>query len=410
MRKLRWEKELWRALKNPVELQELSRGVSVTSTQDFGIVVKKADGPFVWDIFGKRYFDFSSSVGVMNLGHKIPEIKGVVMRQIDLVDQVPDHDWPNATATLLKKRLCEITPGKFPKKVFLSNSGTEAVEAAIKLLLADRPERKCFVSFEGAFHGRTGYALALNGSKPVHREHFPKSLEVYKLPFPEKNHVVCDDWREKCTKLFHRLLGRVNAVFIELVQGEGGINVVDYDLVTELRDFLRHRGIKLVVDEVQTGLYRTGAMFACEHYGLEPDILCLGKSLGGDFPLAATVARAELDFDKPGRHSGTFGGSPVPAAAAMTVLELMESLDRGLLSKNYVTLSGFAPEGLGLMRRWRFPDAETRDAFVKEAKARGILLLGAGTKNVRFMPQINIPTQLLEEALQILRSIDIPHL
>ncbi|MBI4087492.1 MAG: aminotransferase class III-fold pyridoxal phosphate-dependent enzyme [Candidatus Liptonbacteria bacterium] len=414
MTHLKWEQELAELLKDPDMLLRLAKDVSITTTQDFRFVSMSGNGPFIWDANGKRYFDFHSAVGSMNLGHAVHKVEEAIFRQGFLLDQFSDQDVPNAVSTLLKLRLTQITPGRFPKKVFLCNSGTEAIEGAIKMLLAARPERRYFISFVGAFHGRTLGSLALHGSKDINRERFPQSLEVIRLPFPEVGKYADENdwWRKFFISMGAGNILRpwVNGVFIELVQGEGGINVADPRIVQSLCRFLKGHGIKLVVDEIQTGFYRTGKLFACEHYGIEPDIICFGKAAGGSLPFGAVVANADLDFDKPGRLSNTFGGSQKVAAAALTVIELMQSLDMDLLKRNIEILTDFAPEGLGLMRRWRFESKELRDAFVMEAENRGVHLLGAGRANVRFMPQVNIPTELLEEALAILRSIDIPHL
>lgn len=397
---MKWEDEL--ALIDRDALLELARTCSVTSTQDFSLVLCRAEGPFVVDWQGRKYFDFSSGVGTANVGYSHPDVCYALSRYAYRGTIIGDNDWPNAAASLLKARLCEITPGNFSKKVFLSNSGTEAVEAAIKLLIAKRPERKSFIAFHGAFHGRTGYALALNRSKKVHRKHFPQALKVYHLPFLDR---YAGEDEVLLRNLYSVIpLDEVNAVFVELVQGEGGINVAS-DQLLKLFEMLRQEDVKIVVDEVQTGFYRTGKMFACEHYGLEPDIICLGKALGGGLPIGATVARAELDFDEFGRHSNTFGGTMPVAAAALTVIEILQSLDAEELEERIKVLSAFAPEGLGLMRRRRFPSIAARDAYIAAAHERGVVLLGAGQQNVRFMPPVNVEISHLHDAIEILKSI-----
>ncbi|MBI4119307.1 MAG: aminotransferase class III-fold pyridoxal phosphate-dependent enzyme [Parcubacteria group bacterium] len=409
-KRMRWEREL--ELTDMPTFLELAKSVAVTSTQDFSLVLDRASGPFLWDCAGRRYFDFSSGVGTANVGYSHPSVCYAISRYARRGTIIGDNDWPNAVATLLKAKLCEITPGNFPKKVFLSNSGTEAVEAAIKLLISKRPDRTSFIAFRGAFHGRSGYSLALNGSKKIHRRHFPRALKVYHLPFPDAydsrdSASLMRYWMEVHRCLRSEIpLEEVNGVFIEMVQGEGGINVADEGML-RLIEILRKEGVKIVVDEVQTGFYRTGKLFACEHYGLEPDILCLGKALGGGLPIGATVSRAELDFEEFGRHSNTFGGNTPVAAAALTVIEILQSLDLKELEERIRVLSEFAPEGLGLMRRRRFPSAAARNEYVKAAHGRNVILLGAGEQNVRFMPPVTTTKQELEDAIEILRSIEI---
>lgn len=413
-RLLPWEKQLkdLRLLPNGA-FSSLARSLSITTTQDFGVIVERAEGPFIWDADGKKYVDLSSGAGSANLGYAVPEIIEAVSREWFRCSGVPAQDWPTKTTILLERRLCDITPGSFEKKVFFCSSGTEAIEGAIKILHDSAPDRRTFFHFRGSFHGRTPGSLSLHGSKPIQRDGFPLALKsVYNFDFPEvgTNYGQWLDnfWAKVKAKKID--LGRVNAVFLELVQGEGGINVMDPSPLAVFLMIMRDHGIRVVADEVQTGFYRTGKLFACEYYRLEPDIICLGKSLCTGFSMGATVAKAELDFDRPGRLSNTMGGVAVSAAAALTAIDLFKELDQSLLGENINLLSMFAPEGLGLMRRWRFAAAEDRQRFIDEAKARGVFLLGSGEKNVRFMPQVNIPTQLLEETLQTLRSIDIPHL
>jgi len=409
-KRMQWEREL--AVLDSAALLEFAGRYSITSTQDFSLILERGSGPFLWDCTGKKYFDFSSGVGTANIGYSHPDVCDVISRYAKRGTIIGDNDWPNAAATLLKAKLCEITPGNSSKKVFLSNSGTEAVEAAIKLLISERPNRTSFIAFRGAFHGRTGYSLALNASKKVHRRHFPLALKVYYLPFLDAyesrdSTSLLRYWMEVHSYLRSEIsLEEVNGVFIEMVQGEGGINVADKEML-KLIEMLREEGVKIVVDEVQTGFYRTGKLFACEYYGLEPDIICLGKALGGGLPIGATVSRAELDFDEFGRHSNTFGGNAIAAAAALSVIEILRSLDAKEMEERVRILSEFAPEGLGLMRRKRFPSAAARNAYVKTAHELGVVLLGAGEQNVRFMPPITTTKQELEKAIEILRSIEI---
>lgn len=388
---------------------ELAKQFSVTSTQEPHFIIERAEGPFVWDREGKRYFDFTSGVGVANLGYKIPKIREAIVRQLESgVLNFDDNLWPNPWATLLRKRLSEVTPGRFPKKVFLSNSGAEAIEAAIKILVGSRPERTSFIAFDGAFHGRTGYALALNGSKIAHRKYFPKAFTVYRLPFPDESELGDPEgWLHSVKGRFKNIIPfeEVNAVFLEWVQGEGGVNIAAKSPMVEFLAFVREHDIFIVTDEIQTGFYRTGRLWAGDHYGFEPDIMCLGKSLAAGIPMGATVIRENLDFTERGRHSNTFGGNAVASVAALTNLEIMESLDRSEIEAKANLLKEFAPEGLGLMRRRRFGNAEIREKYIAEALEKGVILFASGEKSVRFMPPVTISREELKAGIRILQSI-----
>lgn len=397
---------------NQKRLCELARELSVTTTQDFSVALAKADGSFVWDYNGKKYHDFHSSVGTANFGHNHPRILWPLMNFFNEngIFHIGCNEYVHEWAAKLMTRLCAITPGNFEKKVFLCNSGTESVEAALKIMmdyhLRNNPRKNIYLAFKGGFHGRTLGALAFNASKEVHRRGFPgfASTDVIHIPFPEigssKDPIL------ELAKLAKKVpLRRIGGIIFELVQGEGGINVADVGRMRALVNFLREHGALICVDEVQTGMYRTGTLFACEQYGIEPDIICLGKSLGGGLPIGATVIRKELDFKERGRHSNTFGGNPLVCVAASAAIEVARSLNEDELKKKIDILAEFAPEGLGMMRRKRFNAVEERDAYIERAKQRGVLLIGAGEKNVRFMPPVNISEKNLRNAINILKKI-----
>lgn len=394
-----WEERLRKLTHN--ELLVIAKEFSIRSTVFNNFIPKSADGVMIKDWNGRTYLDFTSGVGCNNLGYGNPRVtKAIIQQVIKGILNFPDNDWYNPWATLLKKKLCEITPGEFPKKVFLSNSGSEAIEAAVKILLKNRPRKKKFFSFKGAFHGRTGYALALNASKPIHTQHFPLALETYKLNFPEQNSF--NDF-EGCLRAFD--FREFNAVFVELVQGEGGINVADQRDIVKTLNFLKTNDVKVVVDEVQTGMMRTGKMFACEHYGIEPDIICLGKGLASGMPIGATVAKAELDFPESGCHSNTFGGNAVSSAAALETIELLEELDMKKFEHNVKIFDSFGCGGLGMMRKMVCRDGIQRDLIMDLALGNGLILLGAGACNIRLTPPLIIEPEELLDGLKILQKI-----
>ncbi len=346
----------------------------------------------------------------------------------------PGNEWFNAPSVVLKRELCRITPGAMnvDKKAFLSNSGTEAVEAAIKMCLARRfallshaenplerqrvEGRKVFCAFGGAFHGRTGFSLSLNCSKQHHTEGYfldeetpgdlsvglkvkRRAIPVRHLPFPE----VGD------TKLFDDIFDQIPwddtlAIFIELVQGEGGIKVIDGGCLNRLVAKCREMGVYIVVDEVQTGMMRTGKMFACDHFDLIPDIICLSKALGGgETAIGATIARAEFDFERQGRHSNTFGGSPRPCEAALRNIDKLENLDMTELRKK-ILLLGSISRGLGLMRRIKFETPNVRDEVCRMCVEKGLLVIPAGESALRLMPPLNIDMTNLLKGIQILKK------
>ncbi|MEK7146756.1 MAG: aminotransferase class III-fold pyridoxal phosphate-dependent enzyme [Patescibacteria group bacterium] len=395
------------------EVLQISKEYSITSTiVDYSFVPWKAKKDFIWGKNGKQYIDFHSGVGCNNLGHANSQIFKAISRQLYGfgIINVPANDYPSPLATDLSEVLCGITPGKFPKKVFLSNSGTEAVEAAIKMCFKHNLKRKKFFSFQGAFHGRTLGALALTSSKPIQKQDFPNALgdgNVHHLPFPEQNNgLPFFDWNFYFKKNGIDL-ETFNAIFIELVQGEGGINVADRKNLTNLIKLLRENGVSIVIDEVQTGIMRTGRMFACYHYGIEPDIICLGKGLGSGMPIGATVAKAEYDFSERGCLSNTFGGNAIAAVAALETIKIFNSWHTGdykKLEEKIKMLSDFSDSGLGMMRRIVCDSQEERNEIINRAYDKGLILLGAGEKNIRLMPPIIISKESLKEASKILES------
>jgi len=390
------------------EALNFAKNNSVTTTQDFSVLVAKAEGPFLWDVNGKRYLDFHSSFGTANFGHNNAKILSRIQKFISKygVFHSGVNEYPNKWAIELMDKLINIVPLRFDKKVFLCNSGTEAVECALKIMidynLRNHPEKNIYLGFEGGFHGRTLGSLIFNASKEIHHRGFPKfeGIEVVHLPFPEVNSDA-----DPTGVLFSNIsVRKVGGIIFEIVQGEGGINVADWLKLRKFLTFLKRYGVIVAIDEVQTGMCRTEEIFACKEYGLNPDIICLGKSLGGGLPIGATVIKKELDFKEIGRHSNTFGGNPLVCAAASAVIDVATEIDKKVLQNNIKILRSFASEGLGMMRRKRFATVQARDDYVERAKEKGILLAATGEKNVRFMPPVNIDADILTKALRILEQ------
>ncbi|WP_455392152.1 acetyl ornithine aminotransferase family protein [[Eubacterium] cellulosolvens] len=421
---------------NAKKIIEMDEKYIMTATKLSPIVVKRASGALVEDVDGNTYLDFTCGASVTNLGHCPPNVVEAIKAQVEKVMHFAGTDFYYEYQAKLAKKLTEITPGSFPKKVFFVNSGAESVEAAIKCCKWST-QRKRFISFMGAFHGRTMGAVSLTGSKPVHRNRYMPMMPgvthipyaycyrcPYKLTYPD-----CDIW---CAKILDELYfnsflppDEVAALFFECVQGEGGYIVPPIEFIPELARIMKKHGILMVDDEVQAGFGRTGKLFACEHYGVEPDIITLAKGMGSGVPIGAIVAKAELDFGAPGAHSNTYGGNLLCCASALATVE--EILDKNLpqnaqrlgeqvrqrlneLYDKYELIGDI--RGLGLMTATEFvKDRNTKEyasqeahEIVVEAYKRGLLLLPCGKSSVRYIPSLNIPEDQLQKGFDILEE------
>lgn len=419
-----------------MDLFEKSRLYCATTTQfshDFVIIGGKGCRALVL-VRGEEkprwMLDLSAQIGVNALGYGHPAVVKAITDQLGtgLIHEC-DNDWPNDKAVLLKERLATLAPGSSPKKVFLCSSGTEAINAAVKLAFDARPGRTALLSFKKAFNGRIGYSLDLTDSKPVQKEGFPPGSEtVYQIPFPDRNWSEYDfsAWVKSVHFLDSSPLENIAAFVFELIQGEGGIRVADLRAMRYLDDCLREPNILMIPDEVQTGMGRTGKLFASQWYAFEPDIICLAKALGGGLPIGAVVYRAELDFKRPGRHSCTFGGNPTVASAALAVLEevtkggfLLEVKEKGekflstkleesahKLSSNRGGIS-VRESGLGLMRKLEFrgPNGEPLPDLIKkiilQCLEKDLIVLSAGETAIRFLPPLIISREEILEGLEI---------
>ena len=389
--------------------------VSPSSPRAYPLVVERGEGPYVWDVDGNRYLDFTSGVAVNALGHAHPEIVRVVAQQARNFLHMAGPDFYYEVMVDFAEKLCSLAPGRSPKMCFLTNSGTEAIEAAIKLArFATR--RPFLVSFYGGFHGRSLGSLSLTASKAVQRRHFgPLVAGVSHAPFGDIEFI------EKV--LFRKTTPPedVAAIFVEAIQGEGGYHVAPRGFLPGLRALCDRHGILLVADEIQSGLGRTGKWWAVDHWGVVPDILCVSKPAGGGLPLGAMVSRADLQTWPPGAHSNTFGGNPVACAAGLRALELIEDglVDNARrlgpyfsarlreLSSRHPRLG--PPRGLGLMQaadilsgKGGAPDPGRRDRVVRTAFERGLLLLGCGESSIRFLPPLVIDRGHVDAAVGIL--------
>jgi 4-aminobutyrate aminotransferase len=411
----------------------------MTSTHDpenLPLVIERAEGVWFVDVDGNVYLDFTSSVAVNNLGYPThPEVAKAVSEQLHVLAHAAGTDFYNPYQVQLAEVLTSIAPGGFPKKVFFSNSGTEANEAAIKIARYST-NRKYFIAFIGAFHGRTMGSLSLTASKPVHKRRYYMTMPgVVHVPYPNpyRNPWHVDGY-EYPDELINRVLEyieywvfehqvpaeEVAAVFFEPIQGEGGYVVPPRRFFQELKKLTDRYGILLVDDEVQMALGRTGKMFAVEHFNVAPDIVTLAKALGGGVvPLGATVFRKDLDLE-PGAHSNTFGGHALAAVAALKNIEVTERLLPRVaeLEKLFCERLSEVKEryqrvgdvrGLGLSwgvefvkdRKTKEHDAKTRNRVVYEALRRGLVLLGCGKSAIRLIPPLIITEEQAKIGLDI---------
>lgn len=360
------------------------------------VTLVKGKGAKVWDSQGKEYIDCSCGYGVALLGHCHPRVVEAIRRQSERLITCHGSFYNDAREECLS-RLQKIKPDG-TEKVFLSNSGAEAVETAIKLV-RKFTKKKGIVAMVNSFHGKTMGALSLTWNAK-YREPFMPLLDGVKFaPYG------------KIDKLRALVDEDVGAIFVEPVQGEGGINIPPPDYLKQVRELCDEKGVLLVLDEVQSGFGRTGKMWAHQHFGVRPDILCSSKALGGGFPIGATFARADImDSLKRGEHSNTFGGNPLACAACAGAIEAL--LEDGLV-ENARTMgdllkNGFSQiesklvrevRGLGLMLGidMRF---EVMNIILKSLE-RGVIVLEAGKTVLRLLPPLVITKEDVQKVLSV---------
>lgn len=409
----------------------------VKATKTAPLVFKKAEGSVIEDVDGNTYLDFYAGVGVLNVGARHPRVVAAVSDQLGKYMHIAGTDFYEPLQARLAERLAKTAPGKNKKMVFFSNTGAESVEAAIKI--AKRGTGKqCFLDFLGAFHGRTTGAMTLTASKWVQREGYTATLMpgvfhvpyaycyrcIYKMEYPS-----CGTY---CAKVIEEVYFETQippndlaAICMEVVQGEGGYVVPPKDFVKMVFDLTRKYKCLFIDDEVQSGMGRTGKMWAAEHFDIAPDIICSAKSLGGGLPLGATIVDAKLNFDRYGRHSNTFGGVSLGHAAALATLDIIEDeklLDRGTkvgketkkrleeMMEKYDIIGD--TRGLGMMlaqefvqdRKTKKHAAKSRDKIADMAFKKGLMLLPCGKSVIRYIPPLNIPQDQLDSGLDILED------
>jgi 4-aminobutyrate aminotransferase/(S)-3-amino-2-methylpropionate transaminase len=405
----------------------VARGVA----NSLQIYAARAQNAEIWDCEGRRYIDFASGISVLNTGHLHPKVVAAVAAQLQQLSHACFQVTPYEGYVALAERLNALAPGTTPKKSVLFSTGAEAVENAVKLARC-YSKRSAVLAFGGGFHGRTIAAMSLTGKVHPYKSGFgPLLPDVFHAPFPMDYHGVST--QDSLTAIEHLFKvsvdpARVAAIIIEPVLGEGGFYIAPPEFLRSLRALCDHHGIVFIVDEIQSGIGRTGRMFALEHAGVEADLLTVAKSIAGGLPLSAVVGKAHImDAPAPGGLGGTFAGSPLACAAALAVLEITHEerlLERSqqigarLMAhlrrlQQQFSLIGEV-RGLGAMvaielvknGRADQPDAETTRALVQAAARRGLVILSCGLYGnvIRLLAPLTIGDALLEDGVQILAA------
>jgi 4-aminobutyrate aminotransferase len=407
-----------------------SEWASTCYIKEYPLVVARGRGVMVEDVDGNRYLDFMAGIAVSSTGYGHPKVVAAVKEAADRFLHICGSDFYYEGMATLCQRLARLAPGASKKRVFLTNSGTEATEAAIKLA-RHSTRRTAIIAFRGAFHGRTTGAVSLTSSKARQHAGFgPLLPDVHHVPFAYRYRCqFCAD-ESACNRgcidvieqdLFARHLDPrdVAAIFVEPIQGEGGYVVPPPGYLADLRALCDRHGILLVADEVQSGVGRTGKMFACEHEGVEPDILLTAKGLGSGMPIGAMVAKESITTWESGSHGSTFGGNPVCCAAALATLDLVEGglmanavrMGERLMSSACRLMAKHScigdVRGRGLMvgmefvkdRATREPAPELVQELVQRSFRQGLLLLGAGRSSLRLAPPLVIDEHDLDVAV-----------
>jgi 4-aminobutyrate aminotransferase/(S)-3-amino-2-methylpropionate transaminase len=403
------------------------------------IFVKSARGAIVEDVDGNTYIDFAGGLGCLNVGSSATEVVAAVQDQVENFSHTCFHVAMHEPYVALAEKLNQLTPGNFPKKTFFANSGAEAVENAVKIARS-YTGRPAVIAFEDAFHGRTLLAMTLTSKVNPYKAGFgPFAPEVYRLPYAYcyrcAYSLTFPSCKMRCAAsafedFFKRNVAAesVAAVIVEPVLGEGGFVVPPREFFAELQTVCRRNGILLIADEVQSGLGRTGTLFACEQFGIEPDILITAKSLGAGLPISSITGRAEImDHPMVGGLGGTFGGNPVACRAALVVLETIEreqlcerakEIGQRVLARfsefqNRFPIIGDV-RGLGAMcalelvkdRKTKEPAKEATEQFTQRALQRGLITINAGTFGnvIRTLMPLVITDGELDEGLKIMEA------
>ncbi len=401
------------------------RGVATATP----IFADRADNAELWDVEGRRFIDFAGGIAVLNTGHRHPAVIAAVNDQLARFTHTAFQVAAYETYIELAERLNALAPFAGPAKTIFFTTGSEATENAVKIARV-ATGRAAVIAFSGGFHGRTLLASAMTGKVAPYKRGFgPMPGEIFHVPFPTG---LAGATTERSLEALQAIFAadvepeRVAAIIIEPIQGEGGFHVAPAGFLRSLRELCDENGILLICDEVQTGFARTGRHFAVEHSGVEPDLLCIAKSLAGGFPLSGVIGKAHvMDAVEPGGLGGTYGGSPVGCAAALAVLDVIrdENLNERSVGIGAMVMARIHswierglpivnPRGLGAMIGFDMTDASgNTDGAVTRAVCaaaldRGLILLSCGSKGeaVRILLPLTAPDEIIVEGLDVIEQ------
>jgi 4-aminobutyrate aminotransferase len=406
--------------------------ISPSYARAYPFVMDHGKGSDVWDVDGNHFLDFASGIAVTATGHSHPKVVQAIKDQSDKFLHI-SADFYHEAWVSLGERLDQIAPFKEDAISFMTNSGTESVEAAIKLARYHTGASQ-FIGFLGAFHGRTLGSLSFTASKPLYHEGFyPLMNGVVHVPYPDPYRPVFnqhpgEDYGETVVRYIEdQVLGKllpaedVAGLLVESIQGEGGYIIPPPGFYPALRDLCDRHDILLIVDEVQSGMGRTGKWWAIEHFGIEPDIVCVGKGIASGIPLGAIIARKSIVSWPLGSHGNTYGGNPIACAAALATMDLIqdEYLQNAQEVGDYAidALNEIAARhpsigevrGKGLMIGVEFvknkvskePAHDLRERIVQRAFERGLISLGCGKSTIRISPSLSITKSEIDDGLEI---------
>jgi 4-aminobutyrate aminotransferase len=410
--------------------------VSQNYVKDYPLVVDKAEGMVLTDLDGNRFLDFAAGIAVCATGHCHPKVVAAIQKQAGRLLHLCAIDYFYPQVVELAEKLAALAPGEAKKRVYFANSGAEGVETAIKLARL-RTGRQKIVACFGAFHGRTMGALSLTASKATQRRgyapflpevHHTHYAACYRCPVG-RDRTTCD---VECLDLLEKTLFKtvappeeVAAIVVEPIQGEGGYCVPKPEFLERIAELAKKNGILVIADEVQSGFGRTGKMFACEHFGLEPDILVLAKGIASGMPISSVIASDELMQWHSGGHGSTFGGNPVSCEAALATIEVLEEglVDNAAKMGDYLktrlqALMSKHPcigeiRGIGLMlavdlvkdRETREPNGDLLQKVLYRAFEKGVAFLGCGASSVRIAPPLIITEKEADTAVEVLDQV-----
>src|SRR6266436_2224875 len=398
------------------------------------VFAARAEGATIEDVDGNRYLDFAGGIGCLNIGHRAPRVLSAIREQLEKHLHLCFAVTPYESYVAVAEKLNALAPGNFPKKTILLNSGAEAIENSVKIARA-YTKRPAVICFEDAFHGRTLLTMSLTSKTHPYKAGFePFASDIYRIPFAypyraEKG-ATAESFAHHLEDAFKRVVApeSVAAVIAEPVLGEGGFVIPPRDYFKLLQNICRQHGILFIADEVQSGFARTGKWFASQHFGIEPDLIAMAKSLGGGMPIAAVTGRAEImDAPGPGALGGTYCGHPLSCAAALAAIETIEK--DGLLARSTTIGEHFEKRACGWKEKWSLVgdvrglggmsaielvrNAETREPADSETKEvakycyeHGVVMITAGTFNnvIRILVPLVVTDDQLNEGLDVIEA------